>query len=193
MDRNARIGITGNRVGFTVNPNERHCIPQRSLMLFLSFVVIFITLVVQGVTLPLLIRMLRVSRNPDQDDREKERELRLLLADSTLIFIDNELQSPLSEQGKNLIRQPHLDTISALSKQLRLAQEHSRDIIEVRDAQLVAQQEIQQFQRQILITFYKDGTYSQSLLRRIEQELDHAELLTGKMGQKKENALTKGF
>ncbi|MGC3968015.1 MAG: Na+/H+ antiporter [Pirellulales bacterium] len=50
--------------------------PQRSLILFLSFSVILTTLVLQGLTLPLLIRRLRLPA----DDSLKREELRLRLA-----------------------------------------------------------------------------------------------------------------
>ena len=160
--------------------------PQRSLILFLSFVVIFMTLVVQGLTLPLLIKLLRVTPHTGMDDIEKERELRLLLANSTLNFIDSDIRSLLSEQGKATLRKPHLEIISALDKQEHAkAPETTRHIsVALPDPQLTAQQEIQQFQRKILIGFHKEGSFSQLVLRRIEQELDHAELLTGKLVKK---------
>jgi monovalent cation/hydrogen antiporter len=161
--------------------------PQRSLILFLSFVVIFMTLVVQGLSLPLLIKLLKVSAHPDHDAADKERELRLLLANSTLNFIDTEMQTSLNEQAKIAIRKPHIETISSLAKILRV---HEEEAIQsggksTGDQQLAAQQEILGFQRKILIDFHKEGTYEQSTLRRIERELDHAELLTGKLIRKR--------
>jgi CPA1 family monovalent cation:H+ antiporter len=161
--------------------------PQRSLILFLSFVVIFMTLVVQGLSLPLLIRLLKVSAHPDHDDVDKERELRLLLANSTLNFIDTELQASLNEHTKITIRKPHLETISSLAKHLRILEEETvqNGGKFIGDQKLAAQQEILSFQRKILIDFHKEGTYDQSTLRRIEQELDHAELLTGKLIKKR--------
>jgi Na+/H+ antiporter len=161
--------------------------PQRSLILFLSFVVIFMTLVVQGLSLPLLIRMLKVSAVAHHDVVDKERELRLLLANTTLNFIDTELQASLSDHSKMMIRKPHLDTISSLAKILRT---HEGGGVQSRtgapeDQELAAQQEILSFQRKILVDFHKEGTYDQSTLRRIEQELDHADLLAGKLIKKR--------
>jgi monovalent cation/hydrogen antiporter len=160
--------------------------PQRSLILFLSFVVIFMTLVVQGLSLPLLIRLLGVSAHPDHDAVDKERELRLLLANSALNFIDTELQGSLSEHAKIAIRKPHIETISSLAKILRVHEEEpvQKGGKSIEDRQLAAQQEILTFQRRILIDFHKEGSYDQSILRRIEQELDHAELLTDKLIRK---------
>jgi Na+/H+ antiporter len=161
--------------------------PQRSLILFLSFVVIFMTLVVQGLSLPLLISLLRVNAHPDHDALDKERELRLLLANSTLNFIDTELQASLNDHAKTTLRKPHIETISTLAKILRVHEEEASQSNgnTIGDQQLAAQQEILGFQRKILIDFHKEGTYDQATLRRIEQELDHAELLTGKLIKKR--------
>jgi CPA1 family monovalent cation:H+ antiporter len=157
--------------------------PQRSLILFLSFVVIFMTLVVQGLSLPLLIKLLGVNAHPSHDDVDKERELRLLLANSTLNFIDTELQASLNEHAKIAIRKPHVETISSLARILRVQEEEAAQYgsKSIGDQQLAAQQEILGFQRRILIDFHKEGTYDQLTLRLIERELDHAELLTGKL------------
>jgi monovalent cation/hydrogen antiporter len=60
--------------------------PQRDLVLFLTFTVIFATLVLQGLTLPALIRKLRV----EPDDREEREELlgRRAAADAALAQLD---------------------------------------------------------------------------------------------------------
>jgi CPA1 family monovalent cation:H+ antiporter len=154
--------------------------PQRSLILFLSFVVIFVTLVVQGLSLPLLIRLLGVKPNPDQTD--EERELRLTIANSSLNYIDNELNVTLNDQLKSQIRKPHIEVIAMLSKQVLT---HGNEEIttdasaKTLPATLIAQQSIHRFQRQLLITFHKEGTFNQATIRRLERELDHAELFTG--------------
>ncbi len=58
---------------------------QRDLMLFLTFFVIFITLVVQGLTLPFLIRKLKIE---DEDIAEKESsQIHLILADGAIEHI----------------------------------------------------------------------------------------------------------
>lgn len=64
--------------------------PKRHSIIFLSFVVIFITLVVQGLSLPLLIRWLKIK--PQDNTAAEEKELQLHLATSTLHFIEQELR-----------------------------------------------------------------------------------------------------
>jgi Na+/H+ antiporter len=154
--------------------------PQRSLILFLSFVVIFVTLVVQGLSLPLLIRLLGVKPRPDQTD--EERELRLMMANSALNYIDNELTVTLNDQLKNQIRKPYIEVIATLSQQLRTHEDEEKAVdasAKAPPVTLIAQQSIHRFQRQLLINFHKEGAFDQSTIRRLERELDHAELLNG--------------
>lgn len=153
--------------------------PQRSLILFLSFVVIFMTLVVQGLSLPVLIKLLGIKSHHDQID--DEREFRLLMASSSLNFIDNDLSVPITEHFKNQLRKPYIEIITALSKQLRDANEQAETRKPVLTTpELTAQQELIGFQRQLLIGFHKEGSFNQSTIRHMEQELDHAELLLAK-------------
>ena len=59
--------------------------PHRDLILFITFIVILVTLVFQGLTLPLIVRWLRV----EVDEKEKEQQLllRLRLAGKALEYI----------------------------------------------------------------------------------------------------------
>ena len=60
--------------------------PQRDLILFLTFAVIFFTLVVQGLTLPALVR--RLDSDEDEPDTEEEIRARLVAAKAALSQID---------------------------------------------------------------------------------------------------------
>jgi len=157
--------------------------PQRSLILFLSFVVIFMTLVVQGLSLPLLIKLLGITPRPGQV--EEEREFRLLMANSTLNFIDNDLADLAGEHHKNQFRRPYLEIISSLSKELREHDERTGSgKLSTHTPESTLQRSIINFQRNLLIGFHKEGTFSQATIRRMEQELDHAEQLLGKSKKK---------
>jgi len=64
--------------------------PQRDLILFITFMVILVTLVIQGLTLPLVIRWLHVeTRNPFLPEQEQERILRKKLAYYGLQFLND--------------------------------------------------------------------------------------------------------
>jgi CPA1 family monovalent cation:H+ antiporter len=58
-------------------------LPQRNMILFLTFCVIFVTLVLQGLTLPVLIRKLKLSR-PANAEREEEIKARRWMIQSAL-------------------------------------------------------------------------------------------------------------
>lgn len=60
-------------------------LPQRSLIIFLTFAVILVTLVLQGLTLPAVVRRLRLS--PDSGPACEEDEARLLMLQSAIDFL----------------------------------------------------------------------------------------------------------
>lgn len=159
--------------------------PQRSLILFLAFVVIFVTLVVQGLSLPLLVRILGIKPVPTYTD--EERQLRLLVMNSVLSFIENDFPQPLSEQLRTQIKNRYMEIAEVLSKELEdysQGQAIERGRLYADSPFFSAQAEINNFQRRLLITYHKEGKYDQSTIRRMEQELDLEDLqlsrLTGK-------------
>lgn len=77
--------------------------PQRNLILFITFVVILITLIFQGLTLPLVIRWV----NPKEKDypvsaKDQDRRVRERLAKSSLDLLNNKYKA---EVGKNELLQ----------------------------------------------------------------------------------------
>lgn len=158
--------------------------PQRSLILFLAFAVIFVTLVVQGLSLPLLIRLLRVKPHLHA---EEERDLRLLLATNVISFIDHELSETISDQVKSQVKKPYTEIARTLSKELKNESSGHRVVYPPQDKALLvnARKEVHEFQRQLLINFHKTGTFNQSTIRRLEQELDYEELQLNRASKKK--------
>lgn len=149
--------------------------PHRSLILFLAFAVIFVTLVVQGLSLPVLIKVLKVKPGAHA---EEERDLRLLLATNVISFIDHELSETLTEQMKSQVKRPYSEISRRLSREIKNTRGDHRVVYPPADASLMldAKREIHRFQRQLLINFHKSGTFDQSTIRRLEKELDYEEL-----------------
>jgi monovalent cation/hydrogen antiporter len=152
--------------------------PKRSSIIFLAFVVIFITLVVQGLTLPFLVRWLKIK--PEDNTDEEQRELQLYLASSTLHYIEHEFpvqgDSKLQDQLKNKYEQQ----IRRLNKEIQLHKRAKYFNYEVKlpepDNLLTAKVEINKFQRELLIRLHKDGDFSDEVIRQIEREIDIDEL-----------------
>src|SRR5690349_5575375 len=82
----------------------------RHLIIFLSFVVIFITLVVQGLSLHLLIRWLKIEKT--EDPGKETKELHLLMLRRTILFIEHDnpaidetiKQKLVSKYGNEIMR-----------------------------------------------------------------------------------------
>ncbi|HEY0273461.1 MAG TPA: Na+/H+ antiporter, partial [Chitinophaga sp.] len=65
--------------------------PQRNLILFITFVVILVTLVFQGLTLPLLLRWLRLKETDNQlSSEEQEALIRRKLGEKSLELLDGQ-------------------------------------------------------------------------------------------------------
>lgn len=145
--------------------------PHRSLILFLAFAVIFVTLVVQGLSLPILIRMLGVKQSPHTDE---ERDLRLLIATNVISFIDHELSETIDDNVKFQVKRPYTDIARKLSRQMKSERTGSRVVYPSPDTETLAEAriEVNNFQRQLLINFHKTGTFDQSTIRKLELELD---------------------
>jgi CPA1 family monovalent cation:H+ antiporter len=62
--------------------------PHRNLILFITFVVILITLVLQGLSLKPLIRILKIETNEKETERLQALALRIRLAESVLSYLD---------------------------------------------------------------------------------------------------------
>jgi Na+/H+ antiporter len=152
--------------------------PQRNSIIFLSFIVIFVTLVVQGLSLPLLIRWLGI-KPPANPDKE-EKELKLYLANNTLQFLEHEFPMQIDDKVRDQLKKKYEHLINNLTKEIRIrkAAKGSNDESPVIPADPIvnAQLEIKRFQRDLLIKLHKEGEFSDDAIRQIEREMDVDEL-----------------
>jgi len=143
--------------------------PDRNLVIFLTFAVIFSTLVVQGLSLPLVIRSLHVTS--DRSEEHEELRARLTATNAALARID-ELA------GEEWTRE---DTI----ERMRGAYDYRRRRLSARagkieddgyeDRSLAYQQVVQAVlaaQRDALVGLRDEGTISNEVMNRVIQELD---------------------
>jgi monovalent cation/hydrogen antiporter len=152
--------------------------PKRHSIIFLSFVVIFVTLVVQGLSLPLLIRWLNIK--PQSNSQAEEKELQLLLASHTLNFIEQDFPFNLDNKVRDPLKRKYELLINDLTKEIVLHKKAEQKEIRVPavkpDPLLNAKLEISKFQRDLLIKLHKEGEFSDAVLKKIEQEMDVDEL-----------------
>lgn len=148
--------------------------PQRHIILFLSFVVIFVTLVVQGLSLPWLIKKLGL--NPDSAEDKEPKELELHIVNSTMHYIDSELTIKLNDDAKQQLKNTYNKRADGLAKEIRRHEKHERknepaptpEITPLLNAQL----EIGRFQRELLIRLHKEGCYSDTAIKEVQRNMD---------------------
>ena len=158
--------------------NDGSIFPHRHIILFLAFVVIFVTLVVQGLTLPLLIKILGVQKK--KTFHKEDKELELTLAHQVVDFVEKSfpvaLEPKLQEQvikKYNLsIEKLHKEIIQIERQKKPVKSEITTTVLQL----LLVQLEIVRFQRELLLKFHKEGTFSDDAIRYSERELDIEEL-----------------
>jgi monovalent cation/hydrogen antiporter len=165
--------------------------PKRHSIIFLAFVVIFVTLVVQGLSLPLLIRWLKIK--PQSNSMAEEKELQLLLASSTLNFIEQDFPLTLENKVRDPLKRKYELLINDLAKEIVLHKKAERKqtgspAIQP-DPLLNAKLEISKFQRDLLIKLHKEGDFSDAALKKVEQEMDVDELKLNLQLPKEDNAM----
>jgi monovalent cation/hydrogen antiporter len=143
--------------------------PMRNLILFLTFAVIFATLVLQGLTLPTLIRHLRL-QGDDAEEREEVRA-RLAAADAALARLD-ELA------GEEWTRDDTVERLKGLFQFRRRRLKARAGIWEddgAEDRSLAYQRlvrELLEAQRGAIVRLRNQGVISNDVMHRIERELD---------------------
>jgi CPA1 family monovalent cation:H+ antiporter len=168
--------------------NKGNIFPQRPLILFLCFVVIFITLVVQGLSLPLLVRVLKVKPGSNEDKEAKE--LQLYIINNTIHFIDDEFSSWQQASFKEKLKKKYETIARTLTKEIS-----THRINERKDEQLPvvivtpmmnAEIEIGKFQRELLLSIHKKGTFTDAAIKEAERNMDIDDLKLNQL-QPKEN------
>lgn len=162
--------------------------PQRHLIIFVCFVVIFVTLVVQGLSLPLLIRLLGVK--PMKHEEREERELQLYVVNSTLHFIDNEFSPRPEDRIIKELKTKYGQLAGKLEKEINTHTKNEgqneqlpvRTLTNMQNAQIA----IAQFQRELLLTLHKNGQFSETAIRQVERYMDIDDLKFDQLLPKKE-------
>jgi CPA1 family monovalent cation:H+ antiporter len=147
--------------------------PERNLILFLTFMVIFATLVVQGLSLPLLIRRLGVK--DDGSAKKEEREARLKANRAALNRLNKIAENDptkadalqrLRIEYEDHIRQVEGDEPKNAGTSLRLfSSEYER-----------LSHEALQEERKTILQLRNESVISDEVLRRIQRDIDLAEI-----------------
>jgi NhaP-type Na+/H+ or K+/H+ antiporter len=140
--------------------------PGRDLILFLTFSVILVTLVLQGLTLPWLIRFLGLG-GADKD-RNEETYARLRMLDAAQAYLDAKRISSSLEAAwttPELIPHQELHIGASLTEQI------NKTPMGATRRQAIAIQ-VLNIQRRVILDLRTQGRISDTLLRTLERDLD---------------------
>jgi CPA1 family monovalent cation:H+ antiporter len=144
--------------------------PDRDLILFLTFCVILITLVVQGLTLPLLIRWLQVI--DDSSSEREEMEARLRAAEAAMARLDELIADNTALKESVMVQRLR----TQYEERIRQFCDGCLAMDTGDDEQLLAlkvlQREAIAAERRIVVKLRNQGTIDDEVLHRLEDELD---------------------
>lgn len=141
--------------------------PERNLIIFLAFSVIFVTLVLQGLTLPLLVRVLGLSETPGPNIEEEA--ARRAMVQAGLAYLEESRQK--DETGFATVYDDltghYQERLTALSE---IENPESGVVQHKRFAHLSHQ--LLRVERQTAVRLRNQGRINDEILRELERELD---------------------
>jgi CPA1 family monovalent cation:H+ antiporter len=140
--------------------------PHRDMIVFLTFCVIFVTLVLQGLTLPPLIRLLGLAGGAGPDCEELE--ARRIVTQAALSHLEGASardRDQFSEAYEDLSRHYR-------HRLLSLKVKSSSDEVTDHERHVALSLEALRVERETAIRLRNEGRINDSVLRRIERELD---------------------
>lgn len=146
--------------------------PGRELIIYLTFAVILSTLVLQGLTLPFLIRWLGIAS--DQDEKAEEQTARLAAVEAGLERFDSSTGDGFPQELIDDLRAQLRDRNSRFVARARGSQSEDEQAQIARFRRLW--QEVYDAQRAALIHLRDGNVIGDGVMRRVARELDLEEL-----------------
>ena len=146
--------------------------PHRSLMIFLTFCVIFVTLVLQGLTLPSLIRWLGLGGSDGRNVEEEK--ARRAMAEASLAYLEH-------------AREANADEAGPVYEELMRIQRRRLDLLEAKEPRdgAYSREEFERFrqlsgsvrsvQRAVLLNLRNQNDINDEVMRKLEREIDIVE------------------
>ncbi len=147
--------------------------PQRNMIIFLAFCVIFVTLVLQGLTLPWLVRILGIAdqagRNPEEEAARRE------ILETALTYLENERKkdgdefTAIYEDLSGHYRHRLTDVLGKDDAENAISPEHHERLSRV-------SRELLQLERRCAVRMRNEGRINDETLRQLEHEIDLREV-----------------
>lgn len=147
--------------------------PQRNIILLITFVVILITLVVQGLTLPLVIRLIKIKEIDEMiPEEQQEAAIKLRMMKASITYLDRNLEKDLeqNELVQNLKKRIR-NGIALTTERLESLECNENKQYEITRFHII-QLELIQAQRKELADLKKHKTFEHEILQKQQSQLD---------------------
>lgn len=153
--------------------NNGEPFPHRNLILFITFVVILVTLVFQGLTLPFFIKWLKVEEVDKYIPEEEQIEaMRIELGKNQIEYLDTHYAYEM-QQYESIAHIKELLVMNVTAAELSLYEEDKRaTLTTIRDLQRKVNQELIDLRREGLRKFRQEKKYDDEIIRILEHNLD---------------------
>lgn len=149
--------------------NENIAFPQRDTLLFLTFCVIFFTLIVQGLSLPALLDWIKIPKETDHILHEIN--IRQELAMAAIEHIEGNIDlAQIGDDALGQIKRKYELRINNLNSQTSSSLDRSANELFIQFTGV--QKHLIEIERKLLVNMRKKGGYDDEILRRLEYELD---------------------
>lgn len=144
--------------------------PHRDIILFISFIVILCTLVLQGLTLPFLIRKLDISVK--ENEWKQEMEIQVHLASVVLSHINSHYKQEVeTNKAFRMLKERYEHQLKSHQRQVMKQHNKRSHLLAYRNALL----ELITVKRKALNEMRRENNYPDELVRNLEKEIDHEE------------------
>nr|MCW2727530.1 Na+/H+ antiporter [Aeromicrobium sp.] len=148
--------------------------PEREVLVLMAFVVTVGTLMIQGLTIPYLVRWLKVPVPDRHEDHLQEATVYQAVTDAGMAFLDQEVDGTVSDPVMHRLRERATDRTNAVWERLGGVETPSAQYSRLRAAMLARE-------RAELLRIRALGTVDQSVLARVMNALDVEESILDRM------------
>ncbi|HEX2969735.1 MAG TPA: Na+/H+ antiporter [Bacteroidales bacterium] len=150
--------------------SDNQSFPYRNLILFITFIVILVTLVLQGLTLPLVIRRVKPEIDDFTPDKDQELKLQRIIAESSVGFLEKKYEEDLKTNSHLNVLYKRLKTDHEyLGRDLVISEETDGDLIKVFGMIYL---DLLEHQRQIINKLNLDSSYDEEIIRKYASMTD---------------------
>lgn len=153
--------------------SDGQAFPQRDLILFITFVVILVTLVVQGLSLPFVIKWANIKETDQKvSHEEQEAGVQLELMKAALVHLNSQYKEHLDESEllENLKKKLESDIeLSGRKLDSLMCTATEKDEVDLYNRTLL---EVIKVQREKLFELHRKNAYEDEIIRKQETQLD---------------------